>query len=279
MAPLGKPLREREVEGRVTIIKDMSELSAERRQQWLDRAVSKPGSWLIVSNTGPLLHSLADYSKIGSQNQDIESTILERLDQSFDEGPLDRHSVDAFKKKLVILNLTRLDNVALGARILIKLVEHSAWGQCEGCSAESACPLQLNRKAIRDAGPVAEKRVRWIYQRLSTYEHRLTLRQIVAQLAFGLTGGLSCDEAQQQVAASTVVKSISSSSIAGPGVPSDQRTCPQTKLCTSSAVANSSTSGASPLTLMIHCVTRCVASFMLCSIAQAIRHRRSWHVP
>src|SRR4029453_12061926 len=33
---------------------------------------------------------------------------------------------------------------------------------------------------------------------------------------------------------STVVQSISSSSIAGPGVPSDQRTCPQTKLWTSS---------------------------------------------
>ncbi len=47
--------------------------------------------------------------------------------------------------------------------------------------------------------------MRWIYQRLSAYEQRLTLRQIVAQLAFGLTGDVSCDEVHQQVAASTAV--------------------------------------------------------------------------
>jgi hypothetical protein len=77
---------------------------------------------------------------------------------------------------------------------------------------------------------------------------------------------------------STVVQSISSSSIAGPGVPSDQRTCPQTKLWTSSAVASSSTRGTSPLTPIIQCVTRRVASVMVCSIVLRIHHRRSWHV-
>src|SRR5215470_14769499 len=65
---------------------------------------------------------------------------------------------------------------------------------------------------------------------------------------------------------STVVQSISSSSIAGPGVPSDQRTCPQTKLWTSSAVANSSTRGTSPLMPIIHWVTRRVASVIVCSL-------------
>src|SRR5215468_4419661 len=65
---------------------------------------------------------------------------------------------------------------------------------------------------------------------------------------------------------STVVQSISSSSIAGPGVPSDQRTCPQTKLWTSSAVARSSTRGTSPLMPIIQCVTRRVASVIVCSL-------------
>lgn len=206
-APFDGPLGEREdisgPDGPITIVKDMSELSAERRQEWLDQAFSGPGSWLIVSNTGPLLHSLADYAKEAGFDQDIESQILERLEQSLGDGPLDRHSLDGFDKDLVILNLTRWDNVALGAKILTNLVEHFAWRQCAGCSAEPACPLQLNRKALHNAGPVAEERVRWIYQRLSAYEQRLTLRQIVAQLAFGLTGGMSCAEAQQQVSAST----------------------------------------------------------------------------
>src|SRR4029450_4569486 len=65
---------------------------------------------------------------------------------------------------------------------------------------------------------------------------------------------------------STVVQSISSSSIAGPGVLSTQRTCPQTKLRTSSAVASSSTRGTSPLMPIIHWVTRRVASVIVCSL-------------
>jgi DinB superfamily len=75
---------------------------------------------------------------------------------------------------------------------------------------------------------------------------------------------------------STVLKSMSSSSTAGLGVPSDQQTCLWTKLCTSSAVANSSTRGTSPLTPMIHWVMHRVALFMGCSIAPYSRRPPSW---
>lgn len=205
-SPLSQPLDEREdietPNGHVTIVKDMSELSVKRRQQWLDQAFSDPGSWLIISNTGPLLDSIVDYAKIAGIDRGIESKILEYLDRPLSNDLQDKHSLDGFPKKLVILNLTRLDNVDLGAKILIKLVKHSAWKQCEGCSIEPACPLMLNRKALLDAGPVVEERVRWVYQRLNAYEKRLTLRQIVAQLALGLTGGMSCEEAQKRVVTS-----------------------------------------------------------------------------
>ncbi|HRX61968.1 MAG TPA: hypothetical protein P5260_12260 [Candidatus Competibacter sp.] len=205
-SPLSQPLDEREDIGasnsRVTIVKDMSELSTERRQQWLHQAFSDPGSWLIISNTGPLLHSIVDYAKITGTDQGVESKILECLDRPLSDDLQNKHSLNIFAKKLVILNLTRLDNVDLGAKILTKLVKHSAWKQCEGCSIEPACPLMLNRKALLDAGPVVEERVRWVYQRLNAYEKRLTLRQIVAQLALGLTGGMSCEEAQKRVVTS-----------------------------------------------------------------------------
>lgn len=204
-APLGQPMKERENidAALVSIVKDMSELSAERRQQWLHEAFNKPGSWLIISNTGPLLSSLKDYAKFAGIDQGIENAILNRLDRPLDGTCLDTHTLDGFKKKLVILNLTRWNNLELVEGILSRLVNHSGWGQCAGCSAEPACPLMLNRKALRDAGTVAGERVRWIYQRLGAYEQRLTLRQIVAQLAIGLTAGMSCDEAFQVVAEST----------------------------------------------------------------------------
>jgi hypothetical protein len=56
---------------------------------------------------------------------------------------------------------------------------------------------------LRDAEAVVGDRVRWVYQRLNAYEQRLTLRQIVAQLALGMTGGMSCAEAREQVEASS----------------------------------------------------------------------------
>lgn len=206
--PLTEPLKSREdidtANGRVTLIKDMSELSAEERRQWLHQAFKESGNWLIVSNTGPLLHSLVEYARQNNGDWGMESKILHCLDQPLDNGQLDKHRLNGFGKELLILNLTRLDNVALGASVLKRLVAHSGWGDCAGCSVEPSCPLMLNRKALSDAMPEAEERVRWIYQRLNAYEQRLTLRQIVAQLAFGLTGGMSCDEARQQAMASTV---------------------------------------------------------------------------
>lgn len=201
--PLERPIEEREdialEDGKITIVKDMSELSAEHRQKWLQQAFEKPGSWLIVSNTGPLLNSLNEYAVSTGGKRSIESEILELLDQNPGEGSLDEQTMGRFNKPLLVINLTRLDNISLGAHILTRLVKHSAWQQCAGCSIEYTCPLKLNREALLSAENVVEKRVRWIYQRINAYEQRLTLRQIVAHLAIGLTGGMSCTEAQQQV--------------------------------------------------------------------------------
>ena len=186
----------------VSIVKDMSELTAETRLQWIQQAFShnQPGSWLIVSNTGPLLNTLADFCS--PVPGDTESQILQQLDQSYTGGDLSQHTLSQFPKNLVIFNLARLDNVVLGAKLITRLVNHSGWQQCAGCVAESSCPLLLNRQALKIAGAIVETRVRWVYQRLTAYEQRLTLRQMVAHLALSLTGGMSCDQAKQLVALS-----------------------------------------------------------------------------
>lgn len=202
--PLVTALNEREEVIHLTppvfIVKDMSELTAQQRLDWLDQGFNQPGSWLIVSNTGPLINSLQDFT--GSTA--IESDILTLLDRPYDGGELSSHMLtgpakDLLAKDLVILNMTRLDNVELGAGILTRMVNHSAWGQCEGCEAETACPLRLNRAALLDMSATVEERVRWIYQRITAYEQRLTLRQMVAHLALSLTGGMSCEEAKDLV--------------------------------------------------------------------------------
>ena len=208
--PLEKALEERESVKDVTrpdhiveIVKDMSELSADQRLQWLREAFDAPGSWLIVSNTGPLLNSLKRFADERQALAGIESRILEHLNRSYADGNIDDHVLSEFPKDLVIVNMTRLDNVSLGARLLTKLIAHSGWSQCAGCNIVQACPLQLNQRALAAAADQAEERVRWLYRRLTAYEKRLTLRQMVAHLAFAITGGMTCETAKDMVAAST----------------------------------------------------------------------------
>lgn len=179
---------------KVFIVKDMSELAAMQRLAWLKNGFSEAGSWLIVSNTGPLLNSLAAYVD-DLKISPIESKVLDLLDQTYVIGNLDKHSINDLGKELVILNMTRLDNVTLGAGLLTKMVNHPAWEHCVACPSESSCPIKRNRQAIQEASDVIELRVRLIYQRLTSYECRLTLRQMVAHLALSLTGGIGCSQA------------------------------------------------------------------------------------
>lgn len=208
--PLPKALEEREYienalggSGAVTLVKDMSELGADRRLQWIEDAFQQSGSWLIVSNTGPLLNSLSEFAERAQVIGDFESKMLQQLNRPYIEGRIDEHRLEEFPKDLVIINMTRLDNVTRGARVLKRIVEHSAWADCHGCMIRDACPLVLNHQALAATSGVAEERVRWIYRRLTAYEQRLTLRQMVAHLAYSLTGGMSCQAAQQSVNAST----------------------------------------------------------------------------
>lgn len=201
-AALDKPLREREsisLDGqRITIVKDMSELGADQRQDWLLEAFSADtGNWLIVSNTGPLLHSLRQYAK-EHDRLGVESDILGELDRPLNLEHLEEHSLDGFEKPLAIVNLSRFDNTDLGARLFRRLIRHPGWRGCEDCMVHTSCPIQLNRQALLEADSSVEQRLRWIYRRISEYERRLTLRQIVAQLAYGLTGGRNCSWAKTE---------------------------------------------------------------------------------
>lgn len=208
--PLKQPLKEREVinwespqgQKSISIVKDMSELTADLRLQWMEQAfnLDEKGNWLIISNTGPLLDTL---KCLKNHTGDVESAILNCLDKSYTCGHLAPHTLTQFPKPLIILNMARLDNVALGARLLARLVNHSAWQQCVGCSAELTCPLQLNRRALKANSATVEIRVRWIYQRLTAYEQRLTMRQMIAHLALSLTGGMTCEQAKQQASEGT----------------------------------------------------------------------------
>jgi len=195
--PLENVLKEKEEvihsDGKSThIVKDMSELSASRRMEWLEQGFSQKGNWLIVSNTGPLIDSILKYAEQCGVDQSIDSDILKVLDEPYEGGDLSAHTLTSFSKELVIINMTRLDNIDLAASILTRMIKHSAWQECDGCLAEASCALKSNQAALSAMDGVLVNRIRWIYKRVAAYEQRLTLRQMVSHLALSVTGGIDC---------------------------------------------------------------------------------------
>lgn len=201
-SPLPSPPKEREwgqVNSRgITIVKDMSELSSTNRYQiFCDCLSDSSSAWLIVSNTGPLLGTFdAYYEKAGSnERQKIEKKLLEVLDAPIDGNiSEERHTVTVQHRAFYTVNLTKLDNVGIGTKVLQNIVNHRAWESCSVCTTASKCHIATNIGALRDASAVMLDRVRWVYRRLSLYEQRMTLRQMSAHLAYSLTAGVNCGQ-------------------------------------------------------------------------------------
>ena len=176
---------------RISILKDMSEHTADNRlSRFSEAIVAGSGSWLIVSNTGPLLNTLSEL------RGEIEEKILGLLDQPIN-GQLDDsvHRIDDFDKPIYIANLSKLDNVETAVNVLKKISSHQSWNTCDQCSAKAVCPIRKNVIAIQHA-PQLTERVSWLYRLLTAYERRLTMRQMTAHLAYSVTGGTMCSEVQ-----------------------------------------------------------------------------------
>ncbi len=183
-----KPIETVKLNGRsISILKDMSEHQPKDRIARFNEALKTgSGSWLIVTNTGPLLNTLKDI------RAELEEDILELLDRPI-SGVLDdeRHHIDGFEKAIFVANLSKVDNVDMAVRVLEKIVKHPAWDACQGCMAKQNCPISNNIATINGA-PELKQRVSWMYRLLTSYERRLTMRQMSAHIAFSVTGGIEC---------------------------------------------------------------------------------------
>jgi serine/threonine protein kinase len=179
---------------RISILKDMSEHTAVDRLTKFKQALqSESGSWLIVSNTGPLLNTLSD------MRGDIEEKVLGLLDQPIVDTLDDKtHCINDFDKPIYIANLSKLDNVETAVNVLTKISAHPCWKACDQCTTRTVCPIRQNVRAIEQA-PQLKDRVSSMYRLLTAYERRLTMRQMTAHLAYSITGGAACPDIPNMV--------------------------------------------------------------------------------
>ncbi|WP_201547721.1 hypothetical protein [Psychrobacter sp. Pi2-1] len=195
--PQGYQFKEHEYleKNELNVLKDMSELSLENRRSWLRKAFNSSGNWLIVSNTGPLLTSIA--SSLEKTNwtssfkaHQIESKILEFLDKDIAIEDISNLRLDDVNSKaFYIVNIAKLNNIEVALNIFKNIINHPGWQQI--IQEHPTHPIIINHITIKNHYQDVEESIRLTYLYLLNYEKRMTLRQMLAHLSVSLTAGMS----------------------------------------------------------------------------------------
>lgn len=180
-------------------IKDMSELSAAEQEKLLLMALdfARAGkASILVSNTGPLLNTfkrLQDSKRLPGEFREFQSRLLSALDAS------EPSSVQLDAYSFVVVNMARIDNVGMAGLLLQKITKDDVWAQCEGCPIHETCPIYNNACTVRTnlerATRFMETYLAWLYEN----DCRLTLRQIIGQIAYAMTSDLSCERVHNEL--------------------------------------------------------------------------------
>ena len=179
-------------------VKDMSELSENKQITFCRKALDAPQdskSSIIISNTGPLLKCLElireEQCKIQGiafdENEKIslQTKLLDQLDSNKNE------MISVGDRQFLMINMARVDNVSFAKEIISKLLSENLWSGCASCPNCNKCPIYFNIFQIRKYQSRVTSAVEAFYRYLYENDKRMTIRQILSQLSFALTGNLT----------------------------------------------------------------------------------------
>lgn len=189
--PLDQPLEAREDISLpngidITIIKDLSEWGDEQRIDLFTEIISGRRRFLLVSNTGTLLDSLCSYGsqRLGLPRAETEPNILEAISsQQFYPLVFGSNQFD-------VINLALLDNLSIAKQVFNRMLAPDRWVACQDKDCHNDCPIYRNVTLIIEHQEIVLTRLFLAYRRMYEYGTRLTLRQLIAHLAYMLTSGL-----------------------------------------------------------------------------------------
>lgn len=186
---------------RLYAVKDMSELLEDKQIAFCRKALDAPlngNSSIIISNTGPLLKCLEMIREEQCKMQGVpfdenekiclQTKLLDQLDKNNNE------MISVGDRSFLMINMARVDNVSFAREIMNKLISAELWEPCESCPKCGKCPIYFNVIQIRKYQERVVSAVEAFYRYLYENDKRMTIRQILSQLSFALTGNLSCDD-------------------------------------------------------------------------------------
>lgn len=185
----------------VFYVKDMSEISEQKQVELLEKALVSPQhgkTGIVVSNTGPLLKSLLTLAErmkneVGEKLSDeerieLQSRILSQLDKNEDK------EITIAEYSFTLVNIARVDNVSFATKILQKILNPSLWNKCSECSSKDSCPIVNNQKLLLSQFKRISAFIDNYYRYLYENDKRMTIRQMVGQISYGITGNLTCEK-------------------------------------------------------------------------------------
>ncbi len=186
--------------------KDMSEISAKKQVEALRTALTAPDrgkTSLLISNTGPLLKTfealIREKKKQNGENfsdeehMSLQSRLLTQLDVNAD----DSLTIEGYEFMLV--NIARVDNVPFAVRILKKILAPKLWTPCTECPCANRCPIKYNYELVTAHVDRVSYFIENYYRFLYENDKRMTIRQMVGQISYALTGNLTCDYIKSRI--------------------------------------------------------------------------------
>lgn len=182
-------------------VKDMSEIAAERQAEALKKALHAPHDGktsLLISNTGPLLKTFEALVKEQIETTGgaftekdrlaLQSTLLTQLDTNNDEV------ITVADCSFILVNIARVDNVPFAVKILKNILNPNLWSPCSGCACANRCPIKSNCDIVAAQFDRVAAFIENYYRYLYENDKRMTIRQMVGQISYALTGNLTCQE-------------------------------------------------------------------------------------
>jgi hypothetical protein len=185
------------------VSKDLSGLpDAGARSEAMQRALglSADAQVLVCANEGVLRDAV---DALGDGASGLSEALEEALRTGAAARPQDPDEtvetrIPSFELLVINVNRQRPTSPELWDALLDYVSRQELWGDgCAGCPWDiRSCPMRDNAEALRK--PVVRAGLRMLVQ-LGTGEAVPTLREVLAILAWALTGGLSCREVKRKV--------------------------------------------------------------------------------
>ena len=180
-------------------IKDMSEIPAEQQVESLRKTLLAPSAGktsLLISNTGPLLKTFESLVRkdraargltfSSHDKMNLQSALLCQLDENKDAA------LQIEDYSFVLVNIARVDNVPFASKILKNIISPHLWEPCNNCSCADRCPIKNNRELLVNHFDRVSAFVDNYYRYLYENDKRMTIRQMVGQISYAITGNWTC---------------------------------------------------------------------------------------